>query len=34
MAKAINQPLERAKAVQKTLDEAAERERKAEADAQ
>jgi len=34
MAKAINQPLDRAKAVQKTLEEAAERERKAEADAQ
>jgi len=34
VAKAINQPLDRAKAVQKTLDEAAESERKAEADAQ
>lgn len=34
VAKAINQPLDRAKGVQKTMDEAAERERKAEADAQ
>ncbi|WP_353098767.1 hypothetical protein [Stenotrophomonas lactitubi] len=34
MAKAINQPLERAKGVQKTMDASAERERKAEADAQ
>ncbi|MGG6344571.1 hypothetical protein ACQ5SA_15160 [Stenotrophomonas indicatrix] len=34
MAKAINQPLDRAKGVQKTMDASAERERKAEADAQ
>ncbi|MEG0193940.1 MAG: hypothetical protein RR831_12785 [Stenotrophomonas sp.] len=34
MAKAINQPLDRAKSVQKTMDDATERERKAEADAQ
>jgi len=34
LAKAVNQPLDRAKGVQKTLDEAAERERRAEADAQ
>lgn len=33
LAKAIAQPLDRAKGVQKTLDDAAERERKAEADA-
>lgn len=36
LAKAVKQPLDRAKGVQKTMDEAAERERerKAEADAQ
>lgn len=34
MTKAINQPLDRAKGVQKTMDASAERERKAEADAQ
>ncbi|CAH0147771.1 hypothetical protein [Stenotrophomonas lactitubi] len=34
MAKAVNQPLDRAKGVQKTMDASAERERKAEADAQ
>ncbi|WP_313053055.1 hypothetical protein [Stenotrophomonas cyclobalanopsidis] len=33
LAKAINQPLDRAKDVQKTVDAGAERERKAEAEA-
>lgn len=33
MSRAINEPLDRAKDVQKTVDEAAARERKAEADA-
>ncbi|AWH18331.1 hypothetical protein C1922_14010 [Stenotrophomonas sp. ZAC14D2_NAIMI4_7] len=33
LAKAINQPLDRAKGVQQTVDEGAERERQAEADA-
>ena len=33
MSRAINEPLDRAKGVQKTVDDAAARERKAEADA-
>ncbi len=33
MSRAINEPLDRAKGVQKTMDDAAARERKAEADA-
>ncbi|HDS1040783.1 TPA: hypothetical protein QDZ42_000672 [Stenotrophomonas maltophilia] len=33
LAKAINQPLDRAKGVQQTLDDGTERERKAEAEA-
>ena len=33
MSRAINEPLDRAKDVQKTVDDAAARERKAEADA-